>query len=267
LVDYSSAIGDFVIGFSPIESGGSAIVEVTEDGYLDKVIPSYLYWQYRDDDNLQAFVDAQNVLAQRFIDWFRALDLPIYTKDPVSGALLDWVGAGLYGYPRPVLGSGTQTERGPFDTWQLDSIQLNTLEITGNFTPVRVTDDLYRRILTWHLYRGDGRQLTVRWLKRRVMRFLTGTDGGGGQVDATYRVSVSFGLAGQINITLIRFISGVTDAACFDTFLLNTTQMNQVVVSSVAIYPPFEFGRQLKEAIEQGVLELPFQYTGVVNVQ
>ena len=28
--------------------------------------------------------------------------------------------------------------------------------------------------MTWHLYKGDGKTFNTRWLKRRVMRFLTG---------------------------------------------------------------------------------------------
>ena len=41
----------------------------TEPAYLAKAIPSYLYVQYNDDDDLQAFVQAYNELAQEIITW------------------------------------------------------------------------------------------------------------------------------------------------------------------------------------------------------
>jgi hypothetical protein len=268
-VALSNAIGDFVIGESAIEAGTDStdLASLINDGLLDKVIPSYLYWQYRDDDDLQAFVDAQNALAQLFINWFRSLNLPIYTKDPVSHTLLDWVGTGLYGYPRPVLASGRQTMRGLLNTWRPNTIRVNQREVTGQFTPRHVSDDLYRRMITWHFYKGDGRQLTIRALKRRIARFLTGENGQNLTIDQTYQISVSFGLCCQINITLRRYISGVRRAIRPNTFRPGTMRANQIEVSAVAIYQPFEFGQQFKEAVDQGLLEMPFQYTCVITVQ
>ena len=35
-------------------------------------------------------------------------------------------------------------------------------------------DDTYRRCLTWHYQKGDGKYFNIRWLKRRVMRFERG---------------------------------------------------------------------------------------------
>src|SRR5215472_3249732 len=58
---------------------------------LTTVIPSYLYQEYSDDEDLQGFVEAQNEMQQNYVDTFNALNLPIYTSYPVSGALLDWV--------------------------------------------------------------------------------------------------------------------------------------------------------------------------------
>lgn len=261
----SSAIGSFVIGLSPIGSGGG----LSTTTLLEKLIPSYLYWQYRDDDNLQAFVDAQNQLAQQFITWFCNLNLPIYTRDPVSGALLDWVGEGLYGLPRPVLGSGTvRPARGPYNTWQFDSIRFNARDQKGtNFIAETVTDDIYRRALTWHFFKGDEKVFNVRWLKRRIMRFLTGINGTDPGIDQTYLISVSFGVCCQVNITLKRFSVRVVRSARFNTFKFNTTQFNYVEISITSLGSPFALGTVLKEAIDQGVLELPFQFTYVVNVQ
>jgi len=83
---------------------------------LTTALPSYLYQQYTDDDDLQAFVLAYNTYAQEFVDWFNSINLPIYTQPQIFGALLDWVAAGIYGLARPVLSSGTFHSVGPYNT-------------------------------------------------------------------------------------------------------------------------------------------------------
>jgi hypothetical protein len=84
---------------------------------LTEVLPSYLYQQYTDDDDLQGFVEAQNEMQQNYVDTFNALNLPIYTGPIVSGKLLDWVGRGLYGMARPILGSDVMNLMGPLNTY------------------------------------------------------------------------------------------------------------------------------------------------------
>lgn len=264
-VSYPSAIGCLAIGLSPIESGGPC-VEVS-DGMLCEVIPSYLYWQYRDDDNLQAFVDAYNQLAQAYISWFCALNLPAYTQDPIVAGLLDWVGAGLYGLDRPVLGAGQEYLRGPYDTWRFNELGYNERRRSGTFTSQRASDDLYRRALTWHFYKGDGRQFTITWLKRRVARFLIGADGRDPGVDQTYRVSVSIGLDRQINITLLRYMARRRRSAAYDTWRFNERTYDEIDLAITDLGPQLDAATQFKQMVEQGMLELPFQYTYVVTVQ
>jgi hypothetical protein len=87
---------------------------------LTTVIPSYLYQQYTDDDDLQGFVEAQNEMQQNYVDTFNALNLPIYTGLIVSGLLLDWVARGLYGISRPSLGSGRMNLMGPLNTYGMN---------------------------------------------------------------------------------------------------------------------------------------------------
>lgn len=232
-----------------------------------QVIPSYLYWQYRDDDNLQGFVDAQNIMAQSFVTWFCDLNLPIYTDSPIDGALLDWVAEGLYGFPRPTLGQGIISELGELNTYQLNTMMLNDRKLVGSFTADPVDDDLYRRIITWHFYKGDGKVFSIRWLKRRIMRFLTGDNGIDPGVDQTYRISVSFGLCFQVNIIIKRFKSGVIQSAMPNTFMANTLMLDELDLGITTLGPPFALAGRLKEAIEQGALELPFQYSYVVSVE
>ncbi len=265
---FPSAIGCFVIGESSIESGGPCVE--TESPTVKRTIPSYLYWQYRDDDNLQAFVDAYNTLTQEFVDWFNSLNLPVYTAAPVIGALLDWVGRGLYGLGRPVLGSGHSRLEGPYDTWAFDTLAFNTRKTISDFTGEAVDDDVYRRVISWHYFKGDRRIFNVRYLKRRIMRFLTGVNGTDPGIDQTYRISVSFGACCQVNITLVRLRSTLLRGAIYNSFAFNSRTaaiFNDVEIVTTILGPQFDLAQVLKEAIDQGVLELPFQYTYVVIVQ
>jgi hypothetical protein len=81
-------------------------------------IPAYLYEEYTDDDDLQAFFTAYNQWQQDFVDTFNGLNLPIYTQPKINGELLDWVGQGIYGYPRPTLSPFTKGRMiGPYNTY------------------------------------------------------------------------------------------------------------------------------------------------------
>lgn len=167
---------------------------------LQNTIPSYLYTQYADDDDLQAFVASYNTITQKYINTFNQLNLPIYTG--LSGALLDWVGRGVYGYPRPTLPATGASTIGPLNTYGPDFfVPLNTQETTvaTNFV---TTDDIYKRLLTWHFYKGDGKVFNIQWLKRRIKRFLIGTNGTAPFIDQTYEISVGFSPGNIVDIVI-----------------------------------------------------------------
>lgn len=156
-----------------------------------KTIPAYPYVQYQDDDNISCFFDALNIYAQAYVDWFNALDLPIYTKAPVEGALLDWVATSLYGIGRPGLPvSEGSPSTGPVNTFTTNEIPVNGFIEGTPDTYVSVNDDFFRRILTWQLYRGDGDFPSPAWLKRRINRFLNGINGTDVTDNTTYEVSI-----------------------------------------------------------------------------
>jgi len=230
---------------------------------VTKVIPAVLYQEYNDDDDLQAFFKAFNDLAQEDIDWFVNIGLPIYTG--LSGNLLDFVAAGLYGLYRPALPFGKNANEGPLNTWALNTFTLNTIKKVGNQQYYATTDDVFKRILTWLFFKGDGKVFTVRWLKRRIVRFLEGVDGVSFNVDQTYRVSVTFGNGNQVNITLSNGKRTVLGGAFPNGFALNTTSLN-ALRTSFTQYPAIPLAATLKAGIDSGVLELPFQYTYVVNI-
>lgn len=266
-------IGCFTIGESGIGVVADCPPGVTPP-FL-KTILSYLYWEYQDDDDLLAFVDAYNNQAQLFANWFNSLNLPIYTGslldgDPPSvvyGVLLEWVISGLYGLPKPVIAEGKSDELGPYDTFAYDTLAYDGHQVITRINYLPTTDDIFRRVLTWHFFKGDGRRFTVRWLKRRVMQFLTGTNGIPVDIDQTYRISVSFGLQGQLNITLLRWTSAVTGYAGYDAFAYDMLPYDWTEVALTQLGPQFAMAYAFKYAIDSGVLELPFRFTPVVVVQ
>ena len=200
---------------------------------LQKIIPSYLYTQYADDPDLQAFVAAFNQYGQAYIDTFNQLNLPIYTAPNIVGPLLDWVGEGIYGYLRPQCLPGSfTTSVGPLNTYGPNAqVPLNT-ETSTSGTIIETTDDIYKRLLTWHFYKGDGKQFNIRWLKRRIMRFMIGTNGTAPNIDQTYKINVTFAANNVVNITI----------------------------------PTYAAAPYLAAAIASGVAETPFQFTFNVTV-
>ena len=287
-----SGTGATIAGYT----GGQPFPPQTVTG-LTSVIPSYLYQEYSDDDDLQEFVAAQNQCQQDYVDTFNALNLPIYTGPTgegntslVAGALLDWVGTGLYGMLRPALDSGQPVVMGPLNTWGPNWIYpnwnippanisltfgLNELQQLSVGDIVVTDDDLYRRILTWHLFKGDGNYFSIRWLKRRVWRFCYGPNGstpdfavdpmltyaphpsGWADLDDAFiadteQISISAGV--DQNIT-IRFVLGkrkVTGGALINAFGCNGFE------PAIAKTPPWDIGSQTKGGITLNDLETTY---------
>jgi hypothetical protein len=203
------------------------------------VIPAVPYWQYNDDPNICAFFDATNTMAQEYVDWFNQISLPVYAGNSlVTGALLDWVLTGLYNFPRPVLPSNQSQSVGTYNSFDYNSNAYNVYVPSTVNQSFVTTDDIYARIATWNLYTGDGPTFTVSWLKRRIQRFLTGSNGTDATsalgpntfVDNTYTISVQ--------ITAPRVCTITVDTSNGSTVLWDT----------------------LKAAIQSGACQLPFQY-------
>ncbi|CAB3742582.1 hypothetical protein LMG22037_06612 [Paraburkholderia phenoliruptrix] len=144
---------------------------------LQQTIPSYLFSQYSDDENLQAFVAAYNSITQGYVDWFNNTPLGLYTSPSITGPLLDWIGQGVYGISRPVLATQTSSTRAGYNEFPYNVPPYNYLSFSSSGTAQLASDDIYKRALTWNLYRGDGQQFTMGWLKNRVSRFLNGANG------------------------------------------------------------------------------------------
>ena len=145
---------------------------------MQTVIPSYIYKQFNDDPNVVAFSTSFNALAQEYLDWFNQTPLAIYTNPTISGPLLDWVMTGLYGIERPVLSTFSSQIFAGYGSGPAYGLSFyGGFDFISSGTAVIATDDIYKRVGTWHLYQGDGQQFSMQWLKNRVSRFLNGANG------------------------------------------------------------------------------------------
>ena len=202
---------------------------------IEKILPSYLYQQYSYDDTtqyLQAFFDAYNELSQTNLDTINALNLPNYTTK--TGALLDLVGNGIYGIPRPTFSIGTYFYLGQYNTVSYDTLAYNKEEIIPPSEYYVTDDDIYKRIITWNYFEGDGNQFNITWLKRRIQRFLQGANGYLPVLDNTYQISITFEPYNVVNINIAT--GGLT-----------------------------AYAEILDAGIQSGVLQTPFQYTYTVT--
>jgi len=232
---------------------------------LIATIPSYLYQEYNDDSDLEAFVGAYNVLAQVYAAWFANVQLPVYTSPTITGALLDWVAQGIYGMVRPSLASGLAHVVGPLNTYAFNTLTLNRRKTIGPTNVTVTSDDVFKRIMTWNFYKGDGNVFSIRWLKRRVMRFLTGANGSAPNIDNTLAISVSVG-AGIISIKINAGTRTVVGGSLLNRFGFNSrVPLNTLTTRFVPNLNQFPLQNVLKEAIQAGVLQLPFQYQFVVT--
>jgi len=172
---------------------------------LQSVIASYLYKEYADDDTLQAFVNAYNGLAQTYLSFMTATSIGLYTDSAIRGTFLDFIGANLYGILRPSIGSFSQSVLGyyasalPFGGMPAFAM----LDVTTSGTATAVTDDVYKRVLTWFTYLGDGKQMSIPWLKRRIARFLYGANGSDVTASELKYVGIAYsGTAHEYTITI-----------------------------------------------------------------
>lgn len=230
---------------------------------LVSALPQYLYQQYNDDEDLRAFVSAFNALVQEYMDWATTINLPIYTG--LSGDMLDWVLENYYGIKRSVLPYGLSASHGPLNTDTMNSFPLNNYELIGPQTYYLTTDDTYKRIATWFFWLGDGRVFNLRYIKRKIERFLTGEDGGPGDTDQTYDVSITFGVDGEMNINLQSIRRIATGGAIMDFAPLNSFAMNEFDTIAISV-PISPLAQIFKAAVEAGVLPFPFQIKPIVNI-
>lgn len=223
---------------------------------LSDIIKSYPYLQYSDDDNIRAFFDSFNALADEIYQWMVNANLPIFIGTGNGGDQLAWIAKGIYGQSPPILVSSKKTSIGPFNTVAFNSLPFNKVKTTEVTQQVVASDDLFKRIMTWNFYKGDGFNFTIPWLKRRVMRFLLGENGMDVANDQHWNISVLFS-SGGVAITIFTGYRKITSSSKFNTFAFNKMplgQANTVLIQSAQ----FAFAQLFQQAFNSGLLHMPF---------
>lgn len=225
-----------------------------------KPVYSYLYYQYKDDLDLQAFINAFNEMAQGYWEWYRDTPLSVYSNTNVFGSLLDWVGLGLYGLGRPILlYAGPSRNFGEINSCKLNWTSINGLYRFKTGKAVPVTDDVYKRVLTWFLYRGDGYEVTLDWLRKRIARFLFGPNGS--DITNDYLQEVS--LQGSTKTK-----DGAINSYPINSRATNSSPKKKAPVQNVIVITLQDsiMSQQFQQLLNQGWLSVPFEITFTVNL-
>lgn len=225
-------------------------------------IKSYVYREYADDENIAAFFGSYNALSQGNLDAINSYELPIYLNQ--TGTLLSWAASSIYGVFRPSLSSGGPRSIGPINTFEFNAEEFNALSRVNSSTNFIADDLTYQRIIQWNTLKGDGYQFSIRWLKRRVERFLRGAI----FPDQTYEVSVTFPSAYNVLITVSESNRRVSGGAFFGTggAFGSMAMTYGGITTTPSTHTPTALASALKAAVNSGILRLPFQYTFTVQI-
>lgn len=255
-------LGGIVLGGSPLGTPNdfpvAAGVQVT--------IFAYMYQQWTTGtgaDDLASFVNAYNSVTQNYINWFCGASLPVYTGQSglAIGGTLDWTALGIYGFERPFLPLGTPMAEGPINTFVMNDphVPMDGWYVVEPSTFYTATDDIFKRIMTWHLYLGDGKNFSTRWLKRRVMRFLTGVNGTGGANAISSEIIVALDSFGQPVYWPTYY--NVDDTSNISFVISGDTAT--ITIHNSSSYPAAPI---LQAAIASGVCEVPIAYDWTVTL-
>lgn len=211
-------------------------------------LKSYVYKQYADDPDIAAWVKAFNQATQYYVDNFNALNLPYYPD--LTGDLLNWVALGLYGHKRTQLASPRTQARGMPNTF-MPSTFMPSQYVPSTQSFYNLSDDIFKRILTWNLFKGDGRTFSIRWLKRRIARFLSGVNG----VDP-HPSQPDFVIGAETTTSIGVAIASGTVTVTLDQSMLSL--LNPEITPDVLSF--------FQLAFQGGNLELPLQYAYVCTI-
>ena len=225
---------------------------------LPTAVKAYLYQQFADDPDLQAFFAGLNTTVQGYVNWFNSTPLGVYTSSAIQGPLLDWTGEGVYGIPRPSLSTLSTRSYGSYNTKAFNALPFNARIHVSSGTAQLASDDIYKRVLTWYTYLGDGRQASIPWLRRRVARFLFGVNGNDVTADKFSQVGI---------IQPATAFAGAFGTAPFNTQAFNTRKHRKIPAARALqiVLPASQIAQQFQILLNAGFLALPFQVKFTVS--
>jgi hypothetical protein len=121
--------------------------------------------------DVQALVKSGNAELDSIIQNLSRLNLGLYLDK--HGDWLDWIAKGVYGLVRPsIVLSQVLSNQGGFNSFGFNQHPFNFAINSNTLAFATLNDDEFKKWLQWHLYRADGFQFCVPWLKNRVARFI-----------------------------------------------------------------------------------------------
>lgn len=243
-------------------STGSA-VESFASQPMQKVVPAYLYAQYSDDENLQAFIDAFNAIAQGYLNWYINTPLAVYTSDAIYGPLLDLVAANIYGLTRPIVSSLNVHESGFYgnDGYGFGSAYAMA-EIVESGTAYVATDDVFKRVMTWTLWKGlQEIQVSIDWMKKRIARFLYGVNGSDAPVSDMQNISIVPSMYLQM-----AGYGESTDSYGWGPAYGEGQQVQTRTIDLTITLPNIPMAKIFAALLDQGYLPMPTQVNWTVDV-
>jgi hypothetical protein len=137
---------------------------------------------------------------------------------------------------------------------------LGILSVKQSGTASQLTDDLYKRLLTFWLFLGDGKQMSLAWIRRRFARFLFGVNGS--DIPAEYLQ--------QVSILPVKFppngAMGSQPMGYNAMGVLNTNTQSAKRNYTISI-PQSVAALTLQQLFSSSLLPLPFQISFHVIVQ
>lgn len=226
---------------------------------VDKILPAYPFIQYRDDENIVAFFDAYNELAQEYLTVFNKLNLGFWPSEIINAEFLDWIALGIYGVKReriieidypppqkieedPIQADEFKTA-GVYDSIEYNVIAYNEFKEKATLTTEYMSDDFFRRILLWNFFKDDRFQFSIPWLKNRIARFFKAKRSDPFNTEDCYNLSYYSVQVNKGTFTITIDKQAYTDSEGEHEDL-------------------FKF---FKLCAETRIINIPFQYTYIVN--
>lgn len=199
-----------------------------------KLVKSYVYQQYRDDADIIALFDAYNQIAQDYLKTFLSHSPAIYIDDVWTSGELTYLAWFLWGQRRWYSDYASSIDL----EGAIDELPIDWISAGGSLPKPRqkllINDDTFRRIMTWNLYRGDGAQFTIPWLKKRIKRWMIGVNG----------YAPLFGDANEISVNISNKIVNISVVTTDTSLLLSL----QAALYSGALNVPAGFTFNFSEA-------------------
>jgi hypothetical protein len=134
--------------------------------------PVYVYTgnDFEKSPDVQALVEVANGGFNAVIENLRNLNVGLYNDKCCEW--LDWFASGVFGFYRPTIAIGDAVRAdGGWGAFGFGENGWGYGVLSSDPSFETVPDSIFKKVIEWHLYRADGFQFSIPWLRRRIQRF------------------------------------------------------------------------------------------------